>query len=92
MRKTRLEILQEETDECHTILETLYIERDIALIVGETSVLTDIGNQIQAILKRLQAVKSLLAKAENPENVIYKEDFDGWIIITPEGTGHGEKE
>ena len=81
MRKNRLEILQEEIEDCHTILESSYIERDIALIVGELGALPDIDAQIKAMLARLKALDKLLDKAEHPEKIIYNEDFIGWIKI-----------
>ena len=85
LRKTRLEILQEEVEECHTVLESAYIERDIALIVGELGVLPDIDEQIKAMLSRLKALDKLLFKAEHPETITYNEDFIGWITINSKG-------
>ena len=86
-RKTRLEILKEEIEDCHTILESAYIERDIALIVGEINTLPDINAQISAMLKRLKALDKLQYKADHPETLIYHEDFIGWISIHPKGPG-----
>ncbi len=84
-RKARLELIQEDIEECHTILESTYIERDIALIVGEISALSDISGQINAMLKRIKALNTLLNKAEHPETITYNEDFIGWIVIKPRG-------
>ena len=90
-RQTRMEILKQEIEDCHTILETAYIERDIALAVNEIAPLSDIGEQIIAMLRRIEALKNLLDRAENPCKNRNVEDFIGWIIIKPGGTGNGEK-
>jgi len=81
-RQVRREILKQEIEDCHTILETAYIERDIALAVEEFSSLSDIGAQITAMLRRLKVLDQLLYKAEHPElDDNHKEDFIGWIVI-----------
>ena len=90
-RKSRLEIIQEEIEDCNTILESAYIERDIALIIGEIGSLSDINGQINAMHKRLKALKTLLEKAEHPETISYNEDFIGYVVIKPKGMQYGEK-
>lgn len=90
MRKSRIEILTEEIEDCYTILESAYIERDIALMVGETGVLKEIAEQVSAMTKRLKALHKLLYKAEHPETIIHKEDFIGWIVIEPKGMQYDE--
>ena len=91
LRKSREEIIKEEIEDCHTILETARIEREIALILGETEALQDVGEQIKAMLLRLPVLEKLLFATQNPDTLTNNEDFIGWIVITPGGTGHGEK-
>ena len=92
LRKSRLDILKEEIEDCYTVLESAKVERDVALLISDFNSLEDINATIISMNKRIPALKKLLYNEEHPEEKEPpKEDFIGFILITPEGTGNGQK-
>jgi hypothetical protein len=81
-RKTRKEILEEEVEDCYTILETAKIERDLALCIEDFFSVKEIGEQIQAMQIRIPLLEKLLEKEINPSQDTYVEDFICSIIIS----------
>lgn len=66
MKKTRLDMIEEEIDECANILTGLIIERDVSLYLNETNSLQEIQLQIKAIQNRSKALKYILEDVKNP--------------------------
>jgi len=81
MRKTLVQILEEEIDECHNILSLQKIEQKIAIELGDSAAIADVGHMIAAMNKRIPILNRLLDEAKSPNEDSEPTDFQAIITI-----------
>lgn len=81
MRKTLVQILEEELDECYNILTIQKIEQKIAIELGDEVAIAETGHMISAMRKRIIILERMFEEAKNPKQEAEPTDFQAIIQI-----------